>query len=427
MSDELTPEVLEPPAQLAAPKPVAAIAPERADGMVKLDAATITALDVKVNEFVSQVLKTEVNSEPFLNKVTAIHNLGNEEIRKAASVSNRLLDRPMQSVASGFFDDKSPVSKAMIDLRRTVEDLDPSRQGNMLTPRRILGMIPAGDRVRDYFLKYQSAQGHINAIINSLYRSQDELLKDNAAIEEEKVSLWSVMGRLQQYVYIGRKIDASLVQRIAEVEKEHPEKARVVKEEMLFYVRQKVQDLLTQLAVTIQGYLALDIVRKNNLELIKGVDRATTTTVSALRTAVIVAQALANQKLVLDQINALNLTTGSVIESTSTMLREQSTVVNEQAAGSTISMEKLQKAFANIYETMDMISNYKLAALDTMQKTVDALTTEIHKSQTYLDRVRNAEVIEVTGGMRIVEGEINQAAQAAAAAVPAERDDEIKI
>ena len=392
--------------------------------MVKLDAATLSALDLKVDEFVQQVLRAEVNSEPFTNKVTAIHNLGNDEVKKAASISNRMLERPMQSVSSGFYDDKSPVSKAMLDLRRTVEDLDPSKQGDLLSPRRILGLIPAGDRVRDYFLKYQSAQGHINAIINSLYRSQDELLKDNAAIEEEKVNLWGVMGRLQQYVYIGRKIDASLVQRIAEVEKTHPEKARVVKEEMLFYVRQKVQDLLTQLAVTIQGYLALDIVRKNNLELIKGVDRASTTTVSALRTAVIVAQALANQKLVLDQINALNLTTGSVIESTSTMLREQSTVVSEQAASSTISMEKLQKAFTNIYETMDMISNYKLAALDSMQKTVETLTTEIHKAQTYLDRVRNAEVVEVTGGMRIVEGELEQTA---ATSAPAERDDEIKI
>jgi uncharacterized protein YaaN involved in tellurite resistance len=270
--------------------------------------------------------------------------------------------------------------------------------------------------VRDYFLHYQAVQGHINSILTTLYRSQDELLKDNAAIEEEKINLWNIMGRLQQYVYIGQKIDASLASRIQEIEAQDPEKARVVREEMLFYVRQKVLDLLTQQAVTIQGYLALDIIRKNNLELIKGVDRASTTTVSALRTAVIVAQALANQKLVLDQINALNTTTGSVIESTSVMLKQQSSAVHEQAASSTISMEKLQSAFANIYETMDMISNYKLAALDSMQKTVDALSTEVHKSQTYLDRVRNAEVAEATGSMRIVESQTSEAAAAATAA-----------
>src|SRR5207237_787578 len=82
-------------------------------------------------------------------------------------------------------------------------------------------------------------------------------------------------------------------------------------------------DLATQLAVSAQGYLALELVRKNNLELAKGVDRATTTTVSALRTAVMTAQGLVNQKLVLDQIGALNTTTAEMIEGTSAMLHQQ--------------------------------------------------------------------------------------------------------
>jgi uncharacterized protein YaaN involved in tellurite resistance len=103
------------------------------------------------------------------------------------------------------------------------------------------------------------------------------------------------------------------------------------------------------------------------------------------------------------------------------MLKEQSSAVHEQAAGATIGMERLQSAFSNIYETMDMISTYKLQALDSMQKTVEMLSTEVRKSQTYLDRVRNAEVVEVTGGMRIVESETTDKS----AAKPAE--DELKL
>jgi uncharacterized protein YaaN involved in tellurite resistance len=158
-----------------------------------------------------------------------------------------------------------------------------------------------------------------------------------------------------------------------------------------------VQDLLTQMAVNIQGYLALDMVRRNNLELIKGVDRAATTTVSALRTAVIVAQALANQKLVLDQINALNTTTSSLIESTSQLLRKQTVEIHQQAAGSMLNIEQLQRAFNNIYESMDMISHYKADALATMKQTVSALSGEIQKAQTYMDRVRREEAARVAG------------------------------
>ena len=112
------------------------------------------------------------------------------------------------------------------------------------------------------------------------------------------------------------------------------------------------------IAVSIQNYLAIDIVIKNNIELIKGVDRASTTTVSALRTAVIVAQALNNQKLVLDQITALNVTTSNMIQSTSEMLRDNSVAIQQQAASATIGLPQLQAAFANIYETMDAIDAF---------------------------------------------------------------------
>lgn len=405
MSLELTPPESLQPAPLTPPAAVPAMAPARAEGMVRLDEATLSALDAKVTEFVDVVVQHDADSAPFEQKVQSIHNLGNSEIRAAANVSNRLLQKPLQSVSSGFFDDKSPVTRALVDLRKTVEDLDPARQGDLLAPKKLFGIIPAGDKVRDYFLRYQSAQSHIDAILQALYHGQDELMKDNAALEEEKVVLWTNMGKLQQYIYVGRKIDGALATRVAQIEVADPEKARVVKEEMLFYVRQKVQDLLTQLAVSIQGYLALDMVRKNNLELIKGVDRATTSTVSALRTAVIVAQALANQKLVLDQITALNTTTGNLIASTSEMMKSQSGQIYQQASSATVSVEKLQLAFKNIYESMDMISAYKQQALGNMQQTVDTLSTEVTRARGYLDRVRNEQAAQAVAGTPLPAGD----------------------
>src|SRR2546423_5440131 len=138
------------------------------------------------------------------------------------------------------------------------------------------------------------------------------------------------------------KLDAALAAQIDQIGQTNPERAKALRQDALFYVRQKRQDLLTQLAVNVQGYLTLDLVRKNNLELIKGVDRATTTTVSALRTAVMTALALNSQKLVLDQITALNTTTGNLIESTSQMLRQQSGDIQSQATSATAAVDKLQ-------------------------------------------------------------------------------------
>src|SRR5215472_16641250 len=271
---------------------------------------------------------------------------------------------------------------------------------------RLLGVIPFGNRMRDYFSKYQSAQHNLEAIIQALYHGQEELQRDNAAIEQEKVNLWQMKGRLEQYSYMANKLDEALEARVRTLELSDPEKAKRLQEDVLFYVRQKRTDVLTQLAVNMQGYLALDLVRKNNQELIKGVDRATTTTVSALRTAVIVAQALTNQRLVLDQITALNTTTSNLIESTSVLLREQTGQVYSQAASATVDVQKLQTAFNNIYATMDMIDKFKVQALDNMRTTVNTLSREIQKAQVYMERARTAEVGEARAAALTTGGEL---------------------
>lgn len=385
---------------LEPPQPVAVVPQDEADQMVKLDQTKVPELDAKVNDFVMNVLQTPVNTPTFDEKVNSIHQLGSAEIRASAQISNRMLDRPAKSMDKSLFEG-SPIAKSLTELRGIVEDLDPSKQGTFDSPRKFLGIIPIGKNVQDYFRQYESSQTHINKIIESLYNGKDELLKDNATIEQEKVNMWNLMQSLRQYIYVGKKIDERLEQKIVELESTDPEKARIVKEEMLFYVRQKNMDFLTQLAVNIQGYLALDMIRKNNLELIKGVDRATTTTISALRTAVMVAQALSNQKLVLDQINALNTTTSSLIESTSVMLKRQTAQIHEQASSSGIELEKLQKAFNNIYETMDAIDEFKVKALGNMQQTVNVLTQEVDKAQVYLDKANRSTAIEVAKDLQI--------------------------
>jgi uncharacterized protein YaaN involved in tellurite resistance len=373
---------------LEAPAPVSAVAPAEANDAVPISDADRARLDGMVAGYLDAVSTLDTHGQAFVDRVKDIGNLGDDDIRASAAVSNRLLEKPLAAMHNGGLTETSSVSRSLLSLRRQVEDLDPSRQGD-LSPHKLLGRLPfgAGSRLQGYFDKYRASQRQLDSIITALSHGQDELQRDNASIEQEKVNLWAVMGRLRQYAYLAQTLDTALSARIATIEAADPERARALREDLLFSVRQKNQDLLTQLAVSVQGYLALDVIRRNNLELVRGVQRATTTTISALRTAVIVAQALADQKLVLDQITVLNTTTSRLIESTSEMLHQQSGAINEQAASATVDLASLQAAFTNIYNTMDEIDTFKVAALDTMQKTVTALSTEIAKSQGYLDRV----------------------------------------
>ena len=378
--------VLEPPT------PVSAVSSTQAASTIKVDEQTAARITAAVNAYIDSLTSLEAQSPEFERKVAAISRMGYDEIRRSAEASSRFLDRPMAALKDGPMSQGSQVSTALTALRQQVEDLDPSR--HLQQRRGLFRRVPFGTQVNDYFRRYQSAQHHIEAIVAGLYRGQDELMRDNAALEQEKVYLWSMKTRLEQYAHMAGVLDDSLTGKVASLESKDPERARALKEDALFYVRQKRQDLLTQLSVVVQGYLSLDLIRKNNLELIKGVERATTTTVSALRTAVIAALALGNQKLVLDQVTALNGTTGNIIESTSQMLRQQTLEIANQAANSTVSIEKLQAAFNNIYATIDTIDTFKLAALDSMRKTIDALSTEIGRAQEYVERARSAELAQ---------------------------------
>jgi uncharacterized protein YaaN involved in tellurite resistance len=393
------PMPLTPPAEamltLTAPEPAKPVVATQAPKIAPaVDPAVAPQLDQKVEGYLSSLMTVAPHSPEFSARAEDVRTMGDQDIRKAAETSNRLLKTPVKALNEGSLAQGSKVSGTLLELRRTVESLDPKgAQGS----KKVFGFLPFGDKLTDYFRKYQSSESHLNAILKALYDGQDELRRDNAALNLEKQNLWEAMGRLNQYVYVAERLDAKLAASIAELDATDPQRAKSLREDVLFYVRQKHQDLLTQLAVSIQNYLAIDIVIKNNIELVKGVDRATTTTVSALRTAVIVAQALNNQKLVLDQITALNTTTSNMIQSTSEMLRDNSIQIQQQAASATIGLPQLQSAFQNIYATMDAIDQFKVQALDNMASTIGVLENEVTKSREYLDRV-NRHDDRVAGG-----------------------------
>jgi uncharacterized protein YaaN involved in tellurite resistance len=371
------------------PEALQPVAPAEASGLVPLKTEETTELDKRVAQFVDELAALDSNSPDFGKKVDQLTAMGRKEIAEAAGASNRFLDRPVKAI-----DKDTGIGADLTELRRTVESLDPKEASKT---KKFLGIIPFGNRIDRYFDKYRSSQTHIQKILGSLANGKDELLMDNAAIDTERANLWKTMHKLEQMVHISKALDQRLEDKANELDATDPAKAKAIRETALFYTRQRTTDLLTQMAVTVQGYLALDLVKKNNVELVKGVDRASTTTVSALRTAVTVAQAMSNQKLVLEQIGALNTTTAGMIDSTGEMLRTQSGAIHEQAASSTIPLETLQRAFQNIYDTMDQIDQFKLQALGNMKQTVETLGKEVEKSKGYIARAEGVNQAKLAG------------------------------
>jgi uncharacterized protein YaaN involved in tellurite resistance len=377
-----------PSLALVPPPPVAIVDESEATSWVKLDASTLAKLDRMVADFVIAISQLRLKDSKFQARIADIRRLGEDGIKASTQASAFLFEHPVGSKQKGGLAVPAAVSTSLHDLRRQVDSLDPGRQGDLFGTRKLLGFIPLGDPLLAYFAKYQSGQDHINAVLAGLEQGKGELTKGNKELDRDKESLWQTMDRLRQYVYLAHKLDKSLTARIAMVEARDPERARILNEDMQFRVRQKAEDLTAQLAACVHGYLSLEMFRRNNLELIRGLDRVSAATISALRTAVVVAQAVGGQELVLDRITALGAGAAP---------HEESTAKDEVAASASVDLDTLQASFRDIHAALDEIDAFRLNALETMTKTFEALAKHVGRAQSLLDRTKAAEAATAGG------------------------------
>lgn len=369
---------------LTPPDPVEPVPVDRAAGLIPVADDAKVELSAKAAEFVSALAAVDPQSPDFSRIVDEALVLGEAEMRVAAQIAGRLLDRTLASVSSPH---GAQVSTSLVELRRSVRELDP-QDLTKLTGRKILGFIPGGNAAKGLLARLRAADEPVNRIVLKLRSGQDALKRDNAAIKGERQRLWDLMTKLSQDAALAAELDEAVQRQVEILDLAEPGRAQALRADVLFGLRQRHQDLLTQLAVCAQGYLALDVVRRNNDELIKGIERAVSTTVTALRIGVAVAAALAGQREVIDQVDAVRGLTDSILQSNATLMSVQGQDVQRIASTPAVGIEAVRTSFDQIYAAIDAIDTFKARAADSMSSTVSALDAEIRRAHDHLSRVR---------------------------------------
>ncbi len=313
----------------------------------------------------------------------AIENLGNDVMSQSAGKNEMLARRMVQLSREGG--ESGEVAKGLEDLAIKMRDLDPSgidfaKKNRLFSP------------ARRYFERYKTVDGEITDIVGSLERGKATLRNDNVTLELEEDSMRNVTKQLNQQIAMATDLDNYLSRAVENSRATaDPERIKFVEEEVIFPLRQKILDLQQLQVVNQQGIVSMNIVRRNNLELMRAVDRAESVTVSALRVAATVAGALYNQRIVLDKVNTLNAATNDMIATTSRMLKEQGTEIQRNATEANISVDTMKEAFANTIEALNDISNYKQAALPRIKQTIDDFRSIADEGQKHLDRLERRE------------------------------------
>ncbi|MBO5550999.1 MAG: toxic anion resistance protein, partial [Lachnospiraceae bacterium] len=333
-----------------------------------------TALTTQESSAVDNLIVTQgdqilnVDLDDFSNRrdiTNVINDFGKEVMVKSES-KNQMMQKRLSTYGSSA--ELATVAKGLEDLAIQMRDLDPS--GLDFVKTGALGKL--FNPVRRYFEKYKSADQEIAGIIESLDKGRNTLKNDNTTLEIEEVNMRNLTKELNVKIATGEQLDAYLTGKIEEAAANgaDPDKIKFINEEVLFPLRQRIIDFQSLLAVNQQGIIAIEVVRKNNNELMRSVDRAKTVTVASLRTAVMVASALYDQKIVLEKVSKLNETTNNMILATSKMLKEQGVEIQKQATEAGVSVETLKQAFSDTFAALEDISNFKQQALPLMRNTI---------------------------------------------------------
>ena len=301
--------------------------------------------------------------------------------------------------------EETPAYQAIGEIRGLLDTLNPGKEGDLLAPNKILGVIPFGNKPKAYFRKFESAGNQLHKAIEQLYAAKDEVQLDIADIEATRGKLWDSMQKLAAAAQFARALDERLAERVTSLKSSDPERAKALEQEVLFYARQNLQDILTQQAVCVNGYLALDVLKKTGREMMNGCNRVATTGMSALAVAQTVARATGNQVATMDMLKGVNATIGTLIEQTGKQLNTHVERTAEFATNPMIGIETMQSMFDPTSKAMDAKDTFRSKAIDVMGKNNEIIRQQVAKSEGYVDRVRQQRAREA-GAAAALEGPV---------------------
>ena len=377
--------------QLTPPEVIIPVTEQVAKTAVPMPAELQTAVQDQVERFMQGLLTEDVQSDAFKARLDSAFALGREEVSIAA---NLMQGRLMQRNFIGMED--SSAFQAIQDMRGHLDSLSPGKEGDLFQPQKLLGFIPYGNKLQNYFRKYQGASGQLQKSMQQLYAARDDMQRDVVDLEATRGKLWEAMQKLGGAIHFAETLDARLHAKVESLKATDPLRAKALEQEVLFYARQNLQDMLTQQAVCTNGYLALDVLKKTGREMMNGCSRIATTGMSALAVAQTVARATGNQIKVMDMLTGVNSTIESLIQETGRQLNTHVDKTAQFAQNPMIGMDKLKDMFDQTFKAMDAMDTFRSKAIEVMGQNNDMITQQLAKADQYVDRQRQQQAREAT-------------------------------
>ena len=375
----------EAPLTLTMPEPMTPVRqPDDAMAMVPLKEETRTAAVAQADQFIADLLHMDVTSGDFRARVDSAFRLGRREIGDSALLTGRFLDKDFVGEVN------NPAFKVMNEMRDLFVDLDPGKEGDLLSVHKILGVIPFGRRLEAYLRRFDSASGSLRKLIDNIYGVEDQLARDDQELFATMNKLLEAMTKLRTVDTFVERLDQTLTDTVAKLKTTDPARAKAIEQEVLFYARQASMDVKTQMLVCINGYKMLEGLRKTGRELQNGCDRMATIGMSSLSIAVTLARAQGYQMKVMDALKQSSAAIEGLMASTARMFGEHVDRVVEFQSNPLIGVQTLKASFDTVFKSLDKMDEFRSKNIESMGANITLLKGIVADGESRMNREQTA-------------------------------------
>lgn len=338
-----------------------------------ITAAEAVELNVRAAAIVGDLRNANGSKE--MEIIDAITAVGIQAQRHAASDINLLRGRVGEMLSSEKDGTATKITKDLVDLRLTLNRIDPQQVGRENVIRRAVHSLPFGRNrllrvLETIAVRYEPVSRQVVMLENRLRDGRMLLVRDNIELRKLYEQVEAQRAPVQRNAYLGELVMQQLDELLHETE-DSRKRSRI--QDALYDVAIRVQDLRVMEEVHVQLFASLELTWQNNGRLGQAVDRTLTLVSNVTVIGLAIQAALARQRRVLDATQRTREYLGNRLLANAAAIKQHTIEIGDVYNGPVIALDKLTQAHDTLCETMDIVDRLKSDGIVSARENVEKL------------------------------------------------------
>ena len=382
--------VLEPPAPVKIPtetqaqKPLAPLAPEQ---RAQVD-SKITA---RVEDFVARLNAADLNSDEFRNMRDRAFSAGRAEI---TDTSRFIAASPFLRQATFKDYGDTPGAKAVLELSTLLAKANPKGR-DLLGPVKVFGVtVPFGNKLRSYLDDFKPMGKRMDELMLVLEEEEDAQRKEIIGLDVVEGQLFEKLQKLDRATEFLTLLDKRIAEEATALAANNPEKSKSLNDEMLYYVRGNLSDVIAHKLLVVTGIGQARQLRHTGRMTLRGTQRVRTLGVDALAISQTMAIVAHNQKARMDVNLKAQEAVNAVVAGVGEAVAEHTKRVIEFESNPLLGIQTLEGSINKTLDAINNLNTFRSKAVETMASDNDKLNALYDKAKTGMRIEQKAEKAE---------------------------------